>query len=224
MGNDIISNIVEDKQYIKNQLGGSASTIPALKKFSSSFKPYNVAIIIEKKDISSAFIWGSSKYGIWGVSKWSDDNTLQKTLVAVIPYNNLFVEYFRFNNFIDTAQTTASIDYNTNTLTATAGDVFVSNVIAKYNSPITKVKILEHPNFISSGGEMVLGSLQLGITTFSDDNVLLYVSNDAGTTWYSIKENEDFYFPTSSNNDELKYKIEFYDNITISSPIYIQIN
>jgi len=64
----------------------------------------------------------------------------------------------------------------------------------------------------------------LGESTFSDNSIRLYFSNDSGSNWVEANENETLTFPTSSINDELKYKIIANTEVTISNPIKIKVN
>ena len=70
-----------------------------------------------------------------------------------------------------------------------------------------------------------LGTLSLGETVFGGGNSNIFVSNDSGITWETIQDlTIPHIFSSSSDNDELKYKIIANESITINTPLFIKVN
>lgn len=221
---NVINNIIGDKQNIKTQLGTIPDVNQVLKSFESSISVKEIVTKIVKityDGSNDVFILNSPTYGILGQNRLGDSASSDE-LHAVLPRNNIFIEYFGQDEYINTTNSTGTINTTDETYTLSGNEILESEVIAKTRSPITSVKILSHEDLIDSGVGMGLGSLELGVTTFTDDNVLIEFSNDSGTTWFSGNENEIYTFPSSSVNDELKYRLS--GDVIISSPIYIQVN
>jgi len=218
---DTINNILRDKQDIKNQLGDFQNVLPVIKRFSTTIDIKQYIHVIEENQLNDSMIWGHSSNGVWGQSKWGDRRTSNGEF-TVLPRNNTFIEYFAFDRFIDMTNSTGTLDTANEKYTLDSGEELVSNIVTKLRRPIYNVTFIEHPDLRDTGTGMVLGELQLGTTTFGDDNVQLYMSNDSGTNWYAVDEGEKFTFPTSSDNDELKYKIK--GEVEITHPIYIKVN
>jgi len=241
---DVISNIVTDKQDIKNQLGTIPNVLPVVKRFSNSINPKKIVTKQITRSIAGAMIWGSAIFGVWGTSKYGNTlgssfilnsqnfgvlgtnsigaNGSEEALYSVIPNNNVFIEYFGQSDYINTTNSTGTIDTINETYTITGTQILESEIIAKPRGPISGVKILSHDDLIDTGLGMVLGTLSLGVTTFADDNVSIEFSNDGGATWTLGNENEILTFATTTTDDELKYRI--IGNAIISNPIFIQIN
>ena len=161
----------------------------------------------------NVFIFGSSTYGVFGQNKFGDSASTT-TLYSVLPENNIFVEYFTDNRFIDDSSTgTLNSDQ---TYDMTTGQMLVSKVIAKLRSPIRNVTIYCNGMTVGSN-PMILGELQLGITEFGGGTASLLVSNDGGSNWVEVQNfGQKITFSTSADTDELLFKISANENITIS--------
>lgn len=226
---NVINNIIEDKQDIKNQLGTVPDVIPSVKRFSSSFKPKRHSVKINKATIGSgSFVLNSSLYGVLGTDTLGRGGHTDE-LYAVVPENNTFNEYFQEEQYINTTNSTGTLNTDTN-YALNSLEVLESEIIAKLRQPINKVKLLSptNLNLIASIPEtnMVLGSLELGITVFNgantDGDVLLEMTVD-GTNWEQITDtNTDFTFDGDSN-DELKYRFTAINAVDIE-PITIKVN
>jgi hypothetical protein len=243
---DVISNIVEDKQEIKNQLGSVPDIMKIPKRFDSRIALKEVATKYTVRNISGAMIWGSPTYGTWGTAEWGDtagsafilnsasfgvlgSNSLgsggsSDALYAVIPNNNTFVEYFGQDDFIDTVNSTGTINTSTEVYSMTAGDVLQSEVIAKLRSPITSVSFPRTADIVDLGTGMIL-PFELGGDTFGGDNASVEVSNDGGATWESVADiNSTHTFTSSSNDDELKYRITCTADFSTDGPFAVKVN
>lgn len=200
---DTISGILRDKQDITNQLASTPDIIPVLKTFSQNFefKPLvtkQTSITYSGTDV---FILDNSDFGILDQNHLDGSGT--ETLYAVLPNNNQFEEYFSQDLYIDTTNSTGTLDSTNETYTLTTGQILQSEVIAKLREPIINAKITE----------------------FTEENARIYFSNDGGSNWYEASsESTILTFPSNSTGDELKYKIEATQDFTISDPIKIQIN
>lgn len=226
---DIISNIENDKQDIKNQLGDLPDVIPVAKIFNENIQPIEVVTKQEKityDGSANVFILNSATYGVLGTNRLGNSASTT-TLYSVLPKDNEFVEYFGQNTFIDSGSSTGTLDTSAETYTLDSLQILQSEVIAKLREPITNAKVLSHEDLEDDDtGGMVLGSLVLGTSVFSDDNVDLYLSNDGGTTWESADIGTTHTFATSGTTNELKYRITKLSSGTtlVDKPIYVQIN
>lgn len=226
---DIINNIENDKQDIKNQLGDLPDVVPVAKLFNENIQPVKVVDVVEQKEFDGSdnvFILNSATYGVLGTNKLGDSASTTSTY-AVIPNNNQFVEYFGQSTFIDSGSSTGTLNTTNETYVLTSLEILQSDVIAKLREPITNAKFLTHEDLEDDDDNgMILGYLELGTTLFSDDNVDLYLSNDGGSTWESADIGTTHTFVSSGTTNELKYRITNLSSgtITIDKPLYIQIN
>ena len=243
----VIDGIIKDKEDIKRQLGGTPETLIAPKRFTNSVRTRHVVAKQVSKSVAGSMILGSSSFGVWGDAEWGSEsgssfilnsasfgvlgqNKLgasgtQEALWAVIPHNNEYVEYFSQDMFIDTASSTGTINTSTEQYTLLAGETLQSEVVYKRRHPIVTAEIRAHDDLEDDTEEtMVLGSLSLGTSTFSDDNVECYLSNDSGVTWHEVNPGEVFTFPTNGNDDELKYKIVSQFDVVLTKPLKIKVN
>lgn len=243
---DIITNIIDDKQDIKNQLGSLPNTLKVPFRFTEDVEPAYLAAKYERVDLSGSMIWGASS-AIWGTIEWGGVSgssmilgsnffgylnlnvlgagSLATSTYAVIPANNIFVEYFNQDMFIDTTASTGTLNTTAGTYTLAPGQILQSTVIAKLRTPITRVTGVPNASLRDlGGGASVILPFSLGVDTFIADNAEIYVSNDSGVTWHAVNEGNTFTFPSSTVNDELKYKIVANTAVTISDPLIILVN
>lgn len=242
----VIDGILKDKEDIKRQLGGAPQTLIAPKRFTNSVRSKNVVTKQVSKSVAGSMIWGSESFGRWGDAKWGSNagssfilnsqsfgvlgtNKLgasgtQEALWAVIPHNDEYVEYFSQDMFIDDSST-GTLDTVNEQYTLLAGQTLQSDVIYKLRQPITTAEIRTHDDIEDDTEEtMLLGSLSLGVSTFSDDNVECYLSNDSGVTWHEVNPGEKFTFPTTDSTDELKYKLVSQFDVVLTKPLKIKVN
>lgn len=222
---DTITGILNDKQDITNQLSSNPTVVPVVKQFNEKLqiKQQTTKQILGTYNTSNnIMIWGESTYGIWGTDNWGTyENAYDETLYAVIPNNNVYVEYFLFSDYIDTVNSTGTLNTTNQTYTLDNLEVLQTEVIAKLREPITSVLFREHEDFVNGG--MVL-PFTLGVSTFGA-GVTIQASNDGGSNWFTITEGVKYTFASSSPSDELKVKlINNGTTITISKPIYIEVN
>lgn len=222
---DVINNIVDDKQDLKNQLGGTPDTIKVPFFFDGNITPLEIVTEYTKRTFdgsNNVFILNSPTYGKLGTNKLGN-NASTDELYAVVPRNNVFGEYFGQNNYIDTTASTGTLNTTLETYTLAIGEVLQSEIIAKLRVPITKAKLLSNDDLQDSGGGMII-PFTLGLSQFGVDNVSIEFSNDGGTTWEEADENKELVFSTSATTDELKYRITATSASTISDPVFIQVN
>ena len=216
---DIINNIVTDKQEIKNQLGSA----PTVAKAVTPQRVVTKQVIRGYDNTDNVFILNSASRGVLGQNRLGD-NASTDTLYSVLPNNNIYREFFSHDTFIDTSNSTGTLDPVNETYTFTAGQTLQSEVVAKLREPIQTVRFDLHEDIVDAGGGMILGSLELGTTTFTANTASLQVSNDSGVTWYDANVNEVFTFTTTSVNDELKYRVTANNGFQADKPITIFIN
>lgn len=244
---NVIDGILKDKEDIKRQLGEVPDIKIAPKRFTSNTRVKSLVIKQVTKSIAGSMIWGSEEYGVWGEDSWGStsgssfilnseefgvlgtnklgSSGTEEALWSVLPRNNVYQEFFSQDLFINTNNTTAAIDYTNEIVTMQSGDVLESEVIAKLREPILFVNFREHADFIDINDSATFPFI-LGTTTFGETDVSIEVSNDSGTTWHEIQEGTRFDFPTSSNDDGLKYRITNVGGevITITKPLNVAVN
>ena len=224
---DIINNIINDKQDIKNQLGTSPSVILAAKFFGDNIILASSITKLEELNLSGAMLWGSPEFGVWGTAKWGGaegksfildnnafgylninvlgDGSVAYSVFSILPRNNIFNEYFTTKEYIN-KYSTGTIDLVHKTYTLSSSQKLLSNAIAKLRQPITSVKFI--------------------INSTENSSLKLEVSNDNGITWTEIQIGQKYIFGNSSNEDILKYRITNTGSadITISAPLICVIN
>jgi hypothetical protein len=193
---------LQDKQEIKNQLG----EVPDIFYIPLSFTNKDVGInqLVTKqvkRNITDGFILNSSEFGVLGTNELGI-GTEDYELYSVLPNGNQFKEYFGQSDYINTSASNGTLNASAETYSLTTGQILESEVIAKLRSPITSV------GFINDGG---------------GNNASIEFSNDSGTTWYSSNTVDTYVFPTSSVNDELKYRITATTTTTIT-PLSLKVN
>ncbi len=96
---------------IFNDLNKNQNIITQIFDFSDSvsFEPMYTAVYKGDRSASNTLIWDSPVKGIWDTGLWGPD-TLPETLEIMIPGNNEFKEYFYSTEFIDLANTSATIN------------------------------------------------------------------------------------------------------------------
>lgn len=224
---DVINNIVTDKQEIKDQLGNIPDIMKIPKRFESriALKEVLTEYNIRTYDGSAnVFILNSPQHGVLGTNKLGDSASSDE-LYAIIPCNNIYYEYFGQLNYINTITSTGTIDTIIETYVLDLGETLESEIICKPRGPINKVHFFDN-NSISDFGEGMELPFVLGESTFNDNNVNISMSNDNGVTWHDVVEGVDFVFNTTTNDDELLYRIKNVSSseITIENPLVIKIN
>lgn len=195
------SNITQDKQEIKYQLSANHPSVsPAAKLFPESIEVIEVVTRYDKLTLDgTTLVWGSTVQGDWGDYNWGSSPGTT-SLYAVIPRNDTYIEYFGQNNYIDTGNSTGTLDISAETYTIDTGEILQSAVVGKYQRGITGA------------------TLTTGLS-----NVTLQVSNDSGSNWYTVSDGVLYSFASNANTNELKYKITATANVVISNPIQIQV-
>ena len=239
----ILDNIIKDKSDVKNELTSVPDIIPVYKRFTNSVNPKRHSIQLYEKNIAGAMIWGSSEFGVWGSDSWGDSggsafilnssnfgvlgtnqlggSTILQSLYAVLPHNNIYNDYLLNELYLSSSSTVTLVD---NTYSMSGLDVLESEVIAKLRRPINKVLFQQHQELKdSSTTGMILGSLGLGESVFSDNTCMLEYSLD-GSTWRGADIGVEYINPSPSDDDELRYRITANGVVEITQPIIILIN
>jgi len=207
MGN-VIQNIIDDKQLIKNQLGNSASSFPATKFFGDYILTKAIITKIHSIDYSQteSLVLGNNNIGILGQNKLDDDGNIITSVFAIVLWNNVYNEYFMTTEYIDTTNSTGTIDTTNKIYTLEPGEILSSEIVAKIRSNINNVK--------------------MSIDGTNVEDLKIEVSNDNGQTWHEVQNNITYVFQQSTPDDELKYRVTNIgsNTITITSPLVVSIN
>jgi len=173
------NNNITELQY-SIDTGGTAYSV--FKTFKESISPKEVITKVYVKYLNGdGFILGNSLYGILGTSLLGADSG---SIVEerVIPPNNTFTERFISEGMIDTL---TNCNTTGNILTFTGTGLISSEIIYFNNINITQAK--------------------MDIVINTDENIVLYLSNDDGTTWEQVTNGTAHTF--TSTGKKLKYKI-----------------
>jgi hypothetical protein len=134
----IITSISDDKKNIKGQddlIGGS---FPVFKLFKEQFEVTDTVVIQTRNIGGDVGIYGNEAFGIYGTAKYGStadqsfilgksilglnklgSQTSEFSIVRVVNGGNRFVEQFHANTFINTTNTTATLNTNEGTVTFT---------------------------------------------------------------------------------------------------------
>lgn len=178
----------EETAEIRDQLGNNPETFPVL------VSGFDETLAIEEgpakftvSAIGESWIVGSSTNGIVGPNTGTQSGAQQvvgssgrtDTVIRVINPFNTFRERFRFNTYIDSGNTTATVDLVTNfRVDFTAGQVFTSEVIFKNDVDILNARII----FSNTG-------------TLTSE-----ISSDNGVTFTQVENNEVINFSTGGGS------------------------
>jgi len=111
--NEVLGNLSKDKQGIKDEIGFQDNVIPIFKvDAGTSTTPNKLDIfhsptIIKLRDTGPDTIWGLFN---WGEANWDGTYNNSRVTYRIMNAGNIFREYFRSSTFIDTANTTATVN------------------------------------------------------------------------------------------------------------------
>jgi len=136
---DVISSMGDDKKDIKGQDDLVGTSFPVFKLFKEKLELVQTAVIQNRNIAGDVLIWGNDSFGIWNSYKWGANanttfilgsslagilgsNKLGSTLsswetIRVINSDNRFVDIFSTDTFVNTDNTTATVDTGAGTVT-----------------------------------------------------------------------------------------------------------
>ena len=216
----IISNIITDKQDIKNQLGNFNSVIPVVRNYSENLGVNHLAKQVFQQPINSTFIIGNPSNSSVATTKLHNDMG-QPDLVYVVVPNDRFITYYDSSLFILPSSTGTQIN---STYEFTAGDELNLDCIYKTKDYIIKIQIESLTTHeIFNVTQMKFGSIKFN-GTFGGRNLIVNVSNDLGTTWNELTNvYSEFVFPTTSNLGVM-VKFKPTEDMVFDVPMKIKIN
>lgn len=142
----------------------------------------------ETYSTDNVFILGNEDYGVLGTNKLGKGETPTIETKAVLNSNNIFVDRYNTNDFVDTTNTTGTA--STNYYQLDEGDILQSQIIAKNNEQYEYATVSVEGTSVSQAD--------------------YYLSADGGTNWESVTLGEKHFF-NNSTIDGIKYKIEVVD-------------
>lgn len=115
------SNLVQDVADTQAQLGESDTLIPVFSLFKESLSIIDQLVIGNKQNIGHAFILGHAANGVLGVANGIDGSQITlgsgglgaSSLGIVHCPNKQYKEFLVTNQIVDTASTTATVNYST---------------------------------------------------------------------------------------------------------------
>jgi hypothetical protein len=190
----------QDKQDIKNQLGDQPDVFPVPQFYENTVQVVPNILFMQTRDTSDSMIWGRSEWG----DNWGPGPSYVFTTHAIVPFNNIFGDYFANTSFIDTGATTATVSTSAGTATFTTGQILKSMPIAYLRQPINSANVV-------SVVDLTKGTLEL--------------SNNDGATWETVTAiNAPVYFGTAADTDKLRYRFTASSAYTLTAPVIIQVN
>lgn len=198
---DILTNIIQDKQDVKNQLGTVPDVISSLKTFNQQvfIRPiFTKQFVINPND---SFVLGSPTNAILGTTALGDRRT--EDGVFIFPAQNIVEEDLYDTTFINETNTTATLGLD-GTVTFADGDVLESDVVAKIRVSINSLKVTD--------------------LNYSGGTLAIEYSTDGGISWSSINFNEKTMLTGGDSDDALKYRLTATGAVTLTGPVKIQVN
>jgi len=144
------------------------------------------SFITETRDVSADTIWGAFN---WGAANWDGTYTYSSIKQRVLNPNNIFRDYLRDAEFVDTSTTTTTVSTaNYNITFASTGDIYQTQSIFLNNQTVTRANLyIDAANITNS------------------DRLLYYLSADGGSTWELATLGSEHTFTVTGT--DLKYKI-----------------
>jgi hypothetical protein len=199
---DIISNIITDKQDIKNQLGTIPDALPLVKRFN---RTASIRRLFSKQfftELGTSFALGSATNGILGTTTLGDRRVDIDS--RVFPYKNIVEEDFVDDTFIDNVLSTGTINIPSEEYTVDGAELLQSKTVCKIGLPISNVKVTS--------------------LNYTGDAPVIEVSNDNGITFFTTTLGTLYNFSASNETDSLQYRVTTTGNTVLSAPIKIQVN
>lgn len=227
MAKSFEQNVVQDKVDIKNQLGDYSDIQKVPKSFNENLNIIHSISKIENYPIQSSFIIGHLTLAQRDVTLLNVEYG-EPELVYVIPKDNLFIEYFSNEVFIN--ENSSGIINNTNeTYTLNSGSLLISNIVYKTDIIPKGVGIKEEFADISSTGSFRLDNSGLAPTPTSEGydglwgGTLFMVSGDNGISWREFYQSSGIKYFDNATVEGVRYKLLAFDDLVITNPIKLQI-
>lgn len=212
------SQIVQDKQQVRDELGYQTESVPIFKIGSETIDVFHGPVRLTTRNIGNAFILDSTTNGILDTANGLSNGqiTLDEgdigptTELRIVNYKNIFNDLLRSTYYVDTGVTTATVNTTNHDITFTNGQIFQTNVIYYEDVLIDSATLILDENNIT------------GIA-----NLSFYLSADDGKNWELVTNSVLHYF--TKKGTKLKFKIVASGNAIIdvedtngrTTPIFI---
>lgn len=218
----VIDNIISDKQGIKDQIGDLPQVIPVLKTFNQKIIPKHLVTKLQTREIQSSFIIGHPTQAQRDVTPLALDYGPFET-VYVLPQNDVFQEFFVQDDYINTSNTTATLDTVNEAVVFTTSTVFETDIIYKSDKDIVgfKAKSLQEGIFYDS--PFRVGVSRIGVDPIGGGNVEMYASNDGGVTWNIVNNAYSRYEFDSLSKQGLKIRFVAQTDFEFTTPLKIEV-
>lgn len=186
MADDVLGNIVSDKQDVKNQLGSIPVITPVIRRFSSPLKIKHKYNLVRTRDINASFIIGHPTQAKRDFTLLDESYGQYVTQLAV-PYNNIYTEYFSIDTLINSTISTGTLDTGVETYTTGIGEILQSEIIHKTGELVSTVTFTDVPVISLGNTTFKLDTGKLDTDPLSNQGEGVFkISNDNGTTWFPI--------------------------------------
>lgn len=215
----------QDKQEIKNQLGKPASKTLVPRNFTQTVEIANPVTKFVSYDVTDSFIIGSPTNAIKGTTPIGIDYG-PEVLVYVVPTNNVYMEAFVDDAYIDTSETTATISNTARRATFLAGNVLQSEIIYKRPETISSIQVKDIDEISSLDG-FRLDTGKLDTDGLGGGNATVQLTYDDGANWHYVFTPTNFTLDVSGLGDysdmEVKYKIVAAEPLNINEKMSVKI-
>ena len=129
------SDLYKSTDHINRQFVDRTDTVSTARISTDTIKTLPETVVLTSKEISSSndsLIWSHPFFGIWDDFNWAEDDDaliFDSFVSRVVNRNDTFIERFAHNDFIDSSNTTASVNLGSG-VTFDLGEVFQTETIA----------------------------------------------------------------------------------------------
>jgi len=129
---DTIGGLVRDSNDMKQSLVVQGDSPAWFQRFPNTVKVYGTTRLTTNSITNStALLWNHPTQGDWDNYNWSTpETTFSESLTKVINVNNIFLEVFKHQEFVDLGVTTATVTTSTGTISFAGGEIYQTEIIA----------------------------------------------------------------------------------------------
>jgi len=198
---DQINTILDDKNKIRNGLMELDQQDVNFIRFLDEAEVVDNIISITYISYGAGFVYGIAKWGITPISQSTGTETLWQTILPT----NEYLEGLSTTDYIDTANSTATITTNRVDFDSTNSILLSKNIVYNLSQPYHKVTfdfsaIDTDLDFKQGVGDTFPLTLPFTLGEYTDH---LYISLDDGDTWIDISDTLTY----EGEITNLKYKI-----------------